>query len=81
MTAHATQGYREKCLEGGMDDYISKPIRVEVLKNVLEAFLGKDNCSPQTLAAHSQTEESSNTKRKRDIEQCTEVKFPCLSSD
>lgn len=41
MTAHAIQGYREKCLEGGMDGYISKPIHVEALKRTIEETLAK----------------------------------------
>ncbi|MBD2296090.1 response regulator [Anabaena sphaerica FACHB-251] len=35
MTANAMQGDKEICLEAGMDDYISKPIRLEELVRVL----------------------------------------------
>jgi signal transduction histidine kinase/DNA-binding response OmpR family regulator len=35
MTANAMQGDRELCLEAGMDDYITKPIRVEQLVEAL----------------------------------------------
>jgi len=36
MTANAMQGDREMCLEAGMDDYVSKPIRGEALARTLE---------------------------------------------
>ena len=41
MTANAMKGDREKCLESGMDDYVSKPINVEELFGVIEKFSRK----------------------------------------
>jgi CheY-like chemotaxis protein len=37
MTAHAVKGFRERCLEAGMDDYITKPINPEELFRTVEA--------------------------------------------
>ena len=40
MTASAIQGDREKCLAAGMNDYLAKPVRSDVLKKKLESYLG-----------------------------------------
>ena len=39
MTANAMQGDRERCLEAGMDDYLSKPIRADELFSLLERIV------------------------------------------
>jgi CheY-like chemotaxis protein len=40
MTANAMQGDREACVAAGMDDYMSKPIRLDDLKKVIERWTG-----------------------------------------
>ncbi len=38
MTAHTMKGDRERCLEAGMDDYISKPIKKEDLFDIIKKW-------------------------------------------
>ena len=39
MTADALKGVREKCLGAGMDDYITKPIKREIVFEVIERLV------------------------------------------
>ena len=41
VTANALNGDREKCLDAGMDDYMSKPFKKEKLESVLSHWLPK----------------------------------------
>jgi CheY-like chemotaxis protein len=46
MTAHAVEGFKERCLVAGMDGYISKPFQPDELFRILET-----HCSPATCSA------------------------------
>ena len=51
MTANAMVGDREKCLNAGMDDYLTKPLRAEHLRHVLENWFLLENKKAQTIFA------------------------------
>ncbi|MDD2837211.1 MAG: response regulator [Methanothrix sp.] len=38
ITAYALEGDQERCLAAGMDNYISKPLRLDKLRSVLEPY-------------------------------------------
>lgn len=46
LTAHAYQSDRDKCIEIGMDDYVSKPINEHQLFQILEKFLNRETSEP-----------------------------------
>jgi PAS domain S-box-containing protein len=51
LTAHAMKGDRERCLQAGMDGYVSKPLEIQELFRVMEEVLPPDRrgASPTTV--------------------------------
>ncbi len=66
MTANAMKGDREKCLEAGMDDFISKPVRIEELDAVLEKWAPK---SPEGEEHEAKTSAEELGVRNQELEE------------
>ncbi|GAB7340972.1 hypothetical protein MBLNU457_7310t2 [Dothideomycetes sp. NU457] len=66
MTASAIRGDKEKCLEAGMNNYLAKPVRAHVLKQMLEGYLNQSTKSIPNL------QQQANAMAKEAMDQATD---------
>lgn len=80
MTAYAMEGDREKCLEAGMDDYLSKPILMENVQRMLDKWGSMKRTPDQSVPAAAQAAadeiiDNDAVKRLKDINEKVDPMF------
>jgi CheY-like chemotaxis protein/HPt (histidine-containing phosphotransfer) domain-containing protein len=60
MTAHVLEGEREKCIEAGMDDFLSKPVKPQTLAELIKKWLSRPDVS-QTKATTRRQDENNKS--------------------
>ncbi|HTV69012.1 MAG TPA: response regulator, partial [Rhizobiaceae bacterium] len=48
LTAHAIEGYRDVCVAAGMNDYLSKPVKLRALNTLLARWSAHTPSAAQT---------------------------------
>lgn len=57
MTAHAMKGDRQKCIDSGMDDYVSKPISSDILLRAMLSLVSNGHAKAMELGKERQASE------------------------
>jgi PAS domain S-box-containing protein len=62
LTAFATEGFRERCLAKGMNDYLTKPLKRKTLLELLETYFKPKDISQVTVVTGDTTQLSPSSK-------------------
>ncbi|MDY6862429.1 MAG: response regulator, partial [Thermodesulfobacteriota bacterium] len=66
MTAHAISGYKEKCINTGMDDFISKPLKRKELLAMVGKWIRRDSGHIEKPCDESVKKQSGNRLQGKD---------------
>ncbi len=62
FTANAMMGDKEKCLEAGMDDFITKPVKLEMIAKMLNVWVAGRQAIPEKVGPTDSNPLSNNRK-------------------